>query len=106
MKRGAPPVPKPAVRRREWVAGALALAAAPSAWAHAARGSDVLPALNDADAQPQLELARRVIVALARLGEPLPATDVAAIDTLAQAGRLKAPRTPRCSICSRACWCA
>ncbi len=76
-------------RRRAWVAGALMLAAAPGAFAHAPRGEDALPALTPADAQPQLELARRVMAALARLGEPLPAADMAAIDELAAAGRLQ-----------------
>ncbi len=77
------------VRRRAWVAGALAWAGAPAAWGHATSSSDALPVLTDADAQPQLELARRAMAALARLGEPFAADDVTAIDKLFEAGRLK-----------------
>jgi hypothetical protein len=76
------------LRRREWMGAALALAGSRAAWGHAAPAGDALPVLAEADAQPQLEHARRVIAALARLGEPLPAAEVDAVERLASAGRL------------------
>ncbi len=76
--------------RREWMASALALAGTPAALGHGASTSDALPNLTAADAQPQLELARRAIATLARLGESLPAAAVAAIERQADAGELLA----------------
>ena len=80
------------LRRRQWLARGLALLAAMATakgWAHTAKGSAVSPSVSEADAQPQLELARRTVAALAQLGEPLSTADVAAIEQLANAGRLK-----------------
>lgn len=77
------------LQRRQWLGGALALASAPAAWAHSAPAGDALPMLSDADAQPQLELARRVFTVLERLGEPLPADELAAVEKQAAAGSLR-----------------
>ena len=81
------------IRRREWMAGAAALATSLPAVAqtaghvHAVNDS-ATGAITDADAQPQLDHARRVFAALARLGEPVAAADVSAIQKLADEGRL------------------
>ena len=87
----------PTIRRREWMAGAAALAtslptvAQTAAHVHAATdaAADAAgQAFASADAQPQLDHARRVFAALARLGEPVAAPDVSAIKQLANEGRL------------------
>ena len=75
------------------MAGAAALAtslptvAQTAARVHAATDSATEP-IASADAQPQLDHARRVFAALARLGESVGAADVSGIQQLADEGRL------------------
>ena len=78
------------LRRRDSLAGAAAWALVGTASAHAPAPAPLLPALGADDAQPQLALCRRVFEALARAGEPLPAQDLAAVETLAAQGDLVA----------------
>jgi hypothetical protein len=81
------------LRRRDWITSAAALAGAAAAWGHTEGLGDAAAAFpnfaNDGDALAQLELARRTIDVLARLGEPLPAADSATIQALADAGRIR-----------------
>jgi hypothetical protein len=81
------------LRRRDWIVGAAAFAGGASAWSNAAIPADAaadFPAFaGDRDALPQLEHARRVFEVLARLGEPLPAAETEAIQTLVDAGHLR-----------------
>jgi hypothetical protein len=71
----------PSLRRRELVVGAAAFASAPAAWAHGAPIGLKPPLVGEADAQAQLEQARRVFAVLARLGEPFaPASLDAALE--------------------------
>ena len=81
----APPA-RTGLRRREGLAGAAAWALAGTAWAHAPASAPLLPAVRDEDAQLQLALCRRVFEALARWGEPLPASDLQAVQQLAARG--------------------
>jgi hypothetical protein len=75
-------------QRRRLLVGAAAVAASPAAWAHGAQVALGPPRIGDADAQVQLEHARRVFAVLARLGEPLPASALASVAQAADAGRL------------------
>jgi hypothetical protein len=76
------------VRRRQLLLSGAALAAAPAAWAHGAAVHLPPPLVGEGDAQAQLEHARRVFAALARLGEPLAPAALEAIQKLADAGQL------------------